>query len=110
MSRLVHLLNRDATISRITRSTDGQGGWAESFTPQFTSKVRVSGLSFRERSQGAAELAEVSHAIYFESTKDVRRDDRILVGTTNYDVLSVQSPSVSGVYLRANVKEEQRGA
>jgi hypothetical protein len=110
MSRLARLLVHSALVERRTERPVSGGGLEAGFaTVAQGVPCRVSSQPAAETRAGAARWAQGEVAIYFEPGRDVQRHDRVTVGSTQYDVLSAGSPSVS-VYRVARAREIQHGA
>jgi SPP1 family predicted phage head-tail adaptor len=100
-----HLYNVAAALSRPQRTADGQGGFTETFVPVGTVRGRVRSWTSEEELVARQLGVRISHVFYCDLT-DVRRGDRLEVGTTVYDVRSVRQPS-DPHHLMVDLEERQ---
>ena len=91
---IINLLNKTASIFRKTRTSDGQGGFIESFVSQGSCLVRVSPNGGSEGTIAASEKREVGYKIYTLTTVDIQRGDKLIIGDLSVEVLSVIEPSL----------------
>lgn len=108
MSRVTHLLNRSATIIRLTQSADGQGGFTTSESTVASPSGRRHAARGNDRLIAGREEAGVTHIWYFEHGTDVTVRDIVRNAGTDYEVLNVQGPSLDD-HLRVETKEVQVG-
>lgn len=107
MSRVARLLNAQAEVWRMSRTPDGMGGWAETWTRVATVRARFSQPSARERQAADQSQSRLSHVVYLASDADVRRSDELRLGSRVFDVLATFEPSEPGTYLRADCEARQ---
>ena len=98
------------TISRPTRVSDGQGGWAVGYADAGTVSGRLRPASSTERVAAAQRQAEISHVWYCSTAADVRREDWITVGDQTVEVTAVREPSHKGHHLECDCVEIQKGS
>ncbi len=96
------------TISRPTRTPDGQGGWAIGYT-------ELGGIAGRLRPAGASEQtvadqqqAKVTHVLYCAADEDIRRGDLVSVAGVTVEVVAVREPSHMGHHLECDCAEIQQ--
>lgn len=98
-----HLLNRSVLVLRPETTGDGGGGQVTTWSPVGTVRGRVSQPTSRERETGDQHGADLTHEVYFAPRADVRRGDRLQVGTDLLEVLATYEPS-RPKYLRADCR------
>jgi head-tail adaptor len=103
------LFNDLFTIARKSRSSDGQGGWTESFANIGTEPGRIRPASAREREAARRLESEVTHVMYVRPGANVKRGDRATgrIGT-QFELLDVRRPS-QGHHLECDCREVQGG-
>jgi len=107
VSRISALLNAQLEVWRFTRTSDGMGGWLETWSQVGTVRARLSQPTARERVLADAAQARLTHVVYLPHDADVRRSDELRLGPRALEVLATFEPSVPGTYLRANCEERQ---
>lgn len=106
---LAGLLNETVALERVSRTSDGQGGWLESWQQVGTQRARVRPASAREREAGAVTEALVTHVVYLPPGADVRRGDRIRrANGEELTVVAVRRPS-AGHHLEVDAEAIQHG-
>ena len=103
-----NLLNKTASIFRKTRTSDGQGGFTESYISQGSCLVRVSPNSGSESEIASLENREVGYTVYALTTADVERGDRLVIGDLSLEVLSVIEPSLMAHHYEIECIEWQK--
>ena len=91
-------MNETATVSRVARTSDGMGGWTETWTPAATLRCRrVSTLSQAEQ-RIAERLAVVRPwVVQAPALSDVREADRLVIGADTLEVIHVALSSWEAV-------------
>lgn len=104
------MLPQRATISRLTRASDGRGGYPETLEP-VAEKVpcRLAGASLRPYSGIDGQLsAEITRSLYVMPEVDIRAQDVIAVaGVSARLVVQAADPQADGAYRKCLVTEEQ---
>jgi len=101
------LLNNSFTIARRLRTTDGQGGWAVSYSVAETVEGRIRPASGVEREVAAAEERQISHVLYVRTGADLERGDRVVGGDLQVEVLGIREPSLAGEHWEVDCLERQ---
>lgn len=104
------LLNHSFTISRRTRTSDGQGGFEIGYSNVGTVNGRMRPASSNEKEVAAAEQRNISHVLYVESDADIKRGDRVTFESLTVDVLAIREPSLMGHHLEIDCLEVQKEA
>ncbi len=110
MSVFTALLNRDYTIYPLIRTSDGQGGWAESHSPTGTTvrgRMRTASVEDGERLTAMQEQRRVSHVLYVEHGTDIARGYRVTGDGVTVDVVAVREPSRADHHLEVDCSEVQ---
>jgi hypothetical protein len=113
-ARFLALLNVTVTISRKARTSDGQGGWSETWTELAAVPGRVRpALTPNERSIGEQRQVEITHVAYFALGVDVARDDQLVYLAPNGEaktliVRAVREPSQPH-HIEVDCEERQHG-
>jgi head-tail adaptor len=111
------LLNNTFTISRRTRTADGQGGWSIEYTAVDEASGRIRPATGTEREVAAAEEQQISHVLYLAADTDIERGDRVACGTGSgdpaarelvVDVQGIREPSLAGHHLEVDCLERQK--
>lgn len=97
-ARMQELLNATLTqsgdVKRLSRASDGLGG----FTASETTVITAAPLAIErlrdgeERILGEAITGKEPFIVHFEAGTDIRLDDRIYIDGTRYDVIAVPAP------------------
>jgi SPP1 family predicted phage head-tail adaptor len=82
-----------AVIQSGTLTSDGGGGYTETFTPSGTVACRVAPLSGDERQEGGRITTDSEYVITLPADTTVETDDRIVVGSITYNVTAVRDRS-----------------
>lgn len=107
------LLNVTVTISRKTRTADGQGGWSEAYVEHQIAPGRIRPMTPAEQTVGQQRDVQVTHVAYFALGVDVARDDQLVYVAPNGEaktliVRAVREPSEPH-HLQCDAEERQRG-
>lgn len=107
MTVFTSLLNNTFTVSRRTRTDDGQGGWEIGYGTSWTMEGRIRPATSNEREVAASEEQQISHVLYVEYGEDITRGDRVVCGDLTVEVLGVREPSLAGEHLEIDCLERQ---
>ena len=107
MSIFESLLNQEYTISRRSRVSDGQGGWAIAYEEQGTVDGRLRPASSQEREVAAQEERRISHVLYVVADTDIVRGDQVEGDGITVDVVAIREPSRAGHHLEVDCWETQ---
>ena len=102
------LMNRQFSISRIERESNGAGGWPE--TEAFLGVIsgRLRPVTAREKVVANSEDRETTHILYvpYNNPKvgeldgsEIKRGDLVLYGDLKIEVLGVRDPSLAHEHL-----------
>ena len=109
MSVFTALLNRDYTIYPKVRTSDGQGGWTESYEPVGTAvRGRMRPVSGSERESASQYGRDITHVLYVPATVDIRRGDLVAGGGITVEVQGVREPSQAGHHFEVDCLETQK--
>lgn len=103
------LFDRNVVVARNLATTDGQGGFTKRYGVIGTEVGRLNPAGSSERDQADQLNAVVTYVMYFQTSAEILRDDRLIVGDQKFRVVSVIEPSETGVYKKALLEEVQRG-
>jgi head-tail joining protein len=95
------------TISRKTRTADGQGGFSESFSPVTDALCRFANITGRDMAIGQQKEGVVRHAVYFTPGVDVQIGDRLTVDGRTFEVRTPNAAGPGYPYVKALVEEYQ---
>jgi head-tail adaptor len=101
------LLNNSFVVTRITRTSDGAGGWTVGYTAVGTYEGRIRPASGQEREVAAAIERQISHVLYLEC-EDIERGDVVTCGDLSVEVMGIREPSQAGHHLEIDCLERQR--
>lgn len=101
------LLNNTFTVTRITRTSDGAGGWTVSYGAVGTYEGRIRPASGQEREVAASMERQISHVLYLEC-EDIERGDLVSCGGMTVEVMGIREPSLAGHHLEVDCLERQR--
>ena len=104
------LYNALFTVSRPTRTSDGQGGWAVSYVEAGTLRGRLRPASTSERSVARQEQAQISHVFYCAAEADLRRGDLVSGAGQTVEVQAIREPSHAGHHWECDCVETQKEA
>ncbi len=96
------------TISRPTRTSDDQGGWAVGYSDQgaIAGRLRPTGAS--EQKVADQQQARVTHVLYCATDEDIRRGDLVSGAGVTVEVVAVREPSHMGHHLECDCVEIQQ--
>ena len=101
------LLNQEYTISRRSRLSDGQGGWAVTYEALGAVEGRLRPASSQERDVAAQEERRISHVLYVVAGTDIVRGDQVEGDGITVDVVAVREPSRADHHLEVDCWEGQ---
>lgn len=101
------LFNNTFQLLRPERTSDGAGGWLVSWSDEGRVAGRLRPASAGERELAAQERRELTHVFYCAADGDIRRGDRLVLGTLVVEVLDVREPSLAGHHLEVFCREWQ---
>jgi len=102
------LLNNVFTVTRRTRTSDGQGGFTIGYDSVGTVNGRIRPASSNEKEVASAARRDISHVLYVEADEDIERGDRVTCGGLTVDVVAVREPSLMGHHLEIDCLEVQK--
>ena len=102
------LLNHVFTVTRRTRTSDGQGGFTIGYSSVGTVNGRMRPASSNEKEVAAAMQRNISHVLYVEVDADIERGDRVTFDGLTVDVLAIREPSLMGHHLEIDCLEVQK--
>jgi len=105
---LAALYIHTVTVSRPTRTADGQGGWAVGYADAGSFPGRLRPASAAERTVAAQRQARVTHVLYCATTADIRRGDLVSAGGNLVEVVDIREPSHMGHHLEVDCAEIQK--
>lgn len=105
------LFNGSFALANRVRTSDGAGGWTESFGAAYaTERGRMSAASGNERQTGPQLEDWISHIFFCRPGVAIQRGDQITGPDGRiYDVVAVRRPS-PGRHIEADCREVQHGA
>lgn len=80
-----------AAISRVTRTSDGAGGYTEAWTTIATVACRIASTGGAEADVAAKLTATTTATVTLPALTDVAPADRLVVGSRTFEVLAVLS-------------------
>ena len=107
MSVFESLLNREYTIDRRSRVSDGAGGWAIAYEPQSVVDGRLRPTTSQERDVAAREERRISHVLYVVDGTDIVRGDQVEGAGIIVEVMAVREPSRADHHLEVDCWELQ---
>jgi len=102
------LLNNTFSVSRVTRTSDGMGGWSISYTPQDDVLGRMRPATTAERTIAQQQQRELTHVLYVRATSDVQRGDLVTGDGVTVEVLGVREPSRADHHDEIDCREVQQ--
>ncbi len=102
------LLNHEFTVTRRTRTSDGQGGFTIGYSSVGTVNGRMRPASSNEKEVASAMQRNISHVLYVEVDADIERGDRVTFEGLTVDVLAIREPSLMGHHLEIDCLEVQK--
>ena len=106
---IAHLLNLSVEIQRRTRTSDGAGGFVETYAKLATVAARRRPVSVREIEIAGRTGAKVSDVFYFEAGTALGVQDRLVVGPESWEVVGLKHPSAEH-HLEVFAERTQKGA
>jgi len=105
----VKTLNVTMTYERKSKTTDGMGGFTESWTSMGSFNARISSIKasegLREAMHGEKKWADVTHKVFCEPF-DLRETDRLVYGTTwTFEIIAITKPSEISHHLEVMCRE-----
>lgn len=101
------LLNHEFSVSRLSRVSDGQGGWTESLVPAGTLRGRMRPASSQEREAAALAERQISHVLYTLAGADIQRGDTVTLGALSVQVDAIREPSQAQEHIEVDCLERQ---
>ena len=114
MTLISSLYNNTWTVTRKTRTTDGQGGYTATWATSSTVEGRMRPASATERTEAMLLKYEVDNILYCATDEDIVRGDRITKDGRTWDVEAVRDPSYAsfndepGNHLEIDLTERQK--
>lgn len=108
MALIESLFNHDWTLTRRTRTADGQGGYTQTWATVATVAGRMRPASAAERTLAMQRRADISHVWYVAADEEVQRGDRITGQGRTYDVIAIREPSHAAHHLEVECFEWQQ--
>jgi len=96
------------TQSRMSRTADGQGGWAESWSDMGTIDGRMRPATATEQVVAMQRQVGISHVLYCDAEVEVLREDRLTGEGRTWRVVAVREPSHMGHHLDIDCEELQK--
>jgi len=97
------LMTETVYIQRLTRVSDGAGGWTETWQTVATTKGRIATQSGGETKRGGAVTVNMSLVVTLPHDTDLRQDDRLQIGGKQYEIDNIFERS-GKTALRVSVK------
>lgn len=95
-------------VHRKQRTSDGQGGWSETFVYSHSIMGRLRPSSAMDRENADKEQGLISHVLMVPQGTDLQRGDKVIIGRKSIEVLTVTATS-NNHHLSANCEEELNG-
>ena len=104
------LFNATFTVTRPTRTADGQGGWLVAYAEVGTlrGRLRPAGTATAEGRVARQEQARSSHVFYCAAEADLQRGDLLSGAGQTVEVLAVREPSHAGHHWECDCVEYQK--
>lgn len=100
---------RKIQIQRKDRTSDGQGGWSETWSEVAYERGHLRPTSAREKLAGGQEKADVSHIAILRKGADIKLGDRLKLDDLIVAVVGIREPATAGRHLEIDGAEEQTG-
>lgn len=100
------LLNNTFTVSRRTRTSDGEGGWVIGYDAISSVAGRIRPASSTEREVASSDERVITHVLYTE-IEDIRRGDRVTCDDLVVEVVGIREPSKASHHLEIDCVERQ---
>jgi head-tail adaptor len=101
------LYSHTFTVSRPTRTADGQGGWAVGYVEIGEIRGRLRPLGSSERTVADQQQARVTHVLYCPADSDIQRGDLVSGAGQTVEVIAVREPSHAGHHWEVDCMETQ---
>ena len=108
MLTIESLYNHTFTVSRPTKTSDGQGGWAISYTEVGTIIGRLRPVSSSAQTVADQQQAKIPHILYCPADSDIRRGDLVSGAGNTVEVLAIREPSHAGHHWEIDCQEIQK--
>ena len=95
-------------VHRKQRTSDGQGGWSETFIYSHSIMGRIRPASAMDRMNADKEDGLISHVLLVPEGTDLKRGDKVIIGRKSVEILTVTATS-SNHHLSANCEENHNG-
>jgi head-tail adaptor len=97
------------TVTRPTRTGDGQGGWTVTYETVGTIDGRLRPAGASEKTTADQEQAQVTHVLYCAADEDIQRGDLVMgTGLPVVEIIAVREPSYMGHHLECDCVEIQK--
>jgi len=105
---LAELLVHEVTLQRPVLTKDASGGSSRSFADVDTYTCSIQPLSYKEQARWGARQLFVTHVLYFDADRGIRRGDRLYQAATGkyYVVLSYQDQAGQAELYAAYAREQ----
>jgi len=80
------LMPETVYVQRLTRTSDGAGGWSESWQTIATTKGRIAAKSGNENELGGKTTAITTYLITLPSNTELEDDDRLQINGEQYQI------------------------
>ena len=91
-------LNTTASVRRVSRSSDGQGGFTHGETTVGNISCRISMKSSNERERANKDEGLGNYKVFTLTTADLQVGDELVVGSLRYEIISLGRPSRGNHY------------
>jgi len=108
MSHIESLFNHEFGVVRMSRVSDGQGGWSQAPETVGTVEGRLRPATSREREVAAQQQREISHVLYVLAGADIERGDWVTGGGLTVLVQGVREPSQADHHWEIDCQELQK--
>ncbi len=99
------MLRQTGTVQRATQLQDDIGDTASTFTTSSTIKCLVQPVSGQVRAVAGSVGVEVTHKMFCLYSADILESDRLVIGSTIYDVVFVADASGQGHHKEVDLRE-----
>jgi len=101
-------LRTELVLEEASRTSDGAGGFTESWTQIATVFARLQLIVVRERFGADQTIEEVTHRVTIRHQPDVASGMRFVMGDRILSILTVHDPDETGRYLVCRTREQGR--
>lgn len=102
------LFNALFSVSRPTRTTDSQGGWAVGYADAGSVRGRLRPAGSSEQRVAGQQQARVTHVLYTAAEADIRRGDLVSGAGQTVEVLAIREPSHASHHWEIDCQETQK--